>query len=105
MAFSKSHLFDPADQITSASAKVLCHPARLNILRFLATTDSCTVETLSTYCPLSKSTISEHLEKLRKSGVVIYREEFPHTYYSLDHASFNLLFQHLLEFILRIRKE
>jgi len=104
MAFSKSHLFDPADQIISASAKVLSHPARLNILRFLATIDSCTVDTLSVYCPLSKSTISEHLEKLRKSGLVLYREEFPHTYYSLDHTSFNQLFGHLLEYIQRMRE-
>lgn len=88
MAFSKAHLFDPADQITSTFAKALAHPVRLDILRTLSSKGSCSVEYLSLHYPLSKSTISHHLEILRKVGLIKYTEEYPHIFYFLDTQTF-----------------
>jgi DNA-binding transcriptional ArsR family regulator len=88
MAFSKAHLFDPSDQITSAFAKALSHPVRLDILRTLSLKGPCSVEHLSFQYPLSKSTISQHLEILRKVGLINYREEYPHIFYFLDTQTF-----------------
>jgi DNA-binding transcriptional ArsR family regulator len=104
MAFSKSHLFDPADQILSAFAKALSHPVRLDILRNLSKSGPCTVDALSVRYPLSKSTLSEHLENLRKSGLVLFKEEFPYTYYSLDESSFKTLHRRLLEYFEHIEE-
>ncbi len=84
MAFNKSHLFDPADQITSAMAQLISHPARVDILRFLAQNGSTSVEKLTDRYPLAKSTVSQHLEYFRKATMIQYQESYPHIYYSID---------------------
>jgi ArsR family transcriptional regulator len=99
MAFSKAHLFDPADQTTSAFLKALSHPVRLDILRTLSAKGPCAVETFFTKYPLSKSTISQHLEGLRKASLVKYREDHPHIIYSLDSQVFKLYNIKLQDFI------
>jgi ArsR family transcriptional regulator, arsenate/arsenite/antimonite-responsive transcriptional repressor len=84
MAFSKAHLFDPSDQIISAFAKALSHPVRLDILRTLSLKGSCSVEYLSLRYPISKSTLSQHLETLRKVGLIKYSINHPRIIYFLD---------------------
>ena len=84
MAFSKSHLFNKADQSTSSFSKALSHPVRLDILRQLAENDSCSVDYLNKLYPISKSTLSQHLGSLRELGLITYREEYPRTFYSLN---------------------
>lgn len=103
MAFNKSHLFDPADQMTSSFAKALSHPVRLDILRLLATQGTCSVRILFRRYPLSKSTISQHLEMLRETGLVKYKEEFPHVFYSLEPTNFNKLIDGLTEYCQKIK--
>ena len=103
MAFNKSHLFDPADQMTSSFAKALSHPVRLDILRILASQGSCPVRTLFRRYPLSKSTVSQHLEMLRETGLVNYKEEYPHVFYSLEPANFKKHIASLLEYCQKIQ--
>jgi len=98
MAFSKSSLFDPTDQITSSYARVLAHPVRLDIIRKLAKNSPSTVENLTSRYPLSKSTISQHLEVLRSAGLISYNEEFPYTYYAIDVQNLNKLNTYFLNF-------
>jgi ArsR family transcriptional regulator, arsenate/arsenite/antimonite-responsive transcriptional repressor len=81
MAFSKAHLFDEDDQLLSHFAKSFSHPARIGIIRFLLKSNPSTVEDLSKGYPLSASTMSQHLEILRKGGFVECWEDFPNTYY------------------------
>lgn len=95
MSFSKSHLFDPEDQITSSFAKVLGHPVRLDIIRHLAKTGSTSVEQLTGHYPLAKSTISQHLEKMRKVDIVDYKEVYPFIVYSLNEKNFEKLIAYI----------
>ena len=81
MAFSKAHLFDEDDQLLSHFAKSFSHPARIGIIRFLIHSHPSTVEHLSKGYPLAASTMSQHLEILRKAGFVECWEEFPNTFY------------------------
>lgn len=103
MAFSKSSLFDPTDQITSSYARVLAHPVRLDILRKLVKKSPSTVESLTGRYPLSKSTISQHLEVLRSAGLVSYKEEFPYTYYAIDAQNLDKLNSYFLKFLQTLR--
>lgn len=103
MAFNKSHLFDPADQLVSGFARALSHPVRLDILRILASKGPCSVENLSLRYPLSKSTVSQHLELLRKYNLIRYHEEFPFIIYSLDDDAFGKLNSRLQEYFMTIR--
>jgi ArsR family transcriptional regulator len=51
-------------------AKALGHPARVRILRLLATRDSCVTGQLAPELGLAASTVSEHLRILREAGLI-----------------------------------
>ena len=48
----------------------LSHPARLQILLHLAQYNGCPAGSISERLPLSKSTVSQHLTKLKKAGII-----------------------------------
>ena len=70
MTYKKSELFDEDLQQLSAIAKVLSHPARLAILRYLAKCKSCISGDISNEIPLSRTTVSQHLQELKKVGLI-----------------------------------
>lgn len=74
----------PDDETLAALAKALGHPARLKILRLLATRESCVTGDVVAALPLAQSTISEHLRILRQAGLVQGQFEGPRTRYCID---------------------
>ena len=63
----KKENFEPELQKLAGFARVLSHPARLAILKFLAETRTCISGDISDSIPLSRSTVSQHLKELRES--------------------------------------
>ncbi len=51
-------------------AKWLSHPARLAILLHLAKTKTCISGDIAQELPLSRTTVSQHLQELKKAGLV-----------------------------------
>ncbi len=70
MTYHKNTLFDNDLQQISAVAKVLSHPARLAILRFLASSNACISGDISDEIPLSRTTVSQHLQELKRAGLI-----------------------------------
>lgn len=66
----KKEKFSAKDQELAAFAKALSHPARISILRFLASANSCISGDISNEIPLSRSTVSQHLQELKKLGFI-----------------------------------
>ena len=66
----KPEVFDIELQELSDFARVISHPARLAILKYLAETKSCISGDISDYLPLSRTTVSQHLKELRDSGLI-----------------------------------
>lgn len=66
----KKEIFDHDLQRLADFARVLSHPARLEILRFLAETKSCISGDISDKIPLSRTTVSQHLKELRDLGLI-----------------------------------
>ncbi len=58
------------DDQLSALCKALAHPARVQIVRFLAKRGSCQTGSLADELPLAQSTVSEHLRILREAGII-----------------------------------
>ncbi|MCA1759877.1 MAG: metalloregulator ArsR/SmtB family transcription factor [Bacteroidales bacterium] len=48
----------------------LAHPARLQIVEHLAKYIECPAGSISSELPLSKSTVSQHMTKLREAGLI-----------------------------------
>jgi len=70
MTFKKTNLFDDDLQYLAEVAKVLSHPARLAILKYLAKCKSCISGDISNEIPLSRTTVSQHLQELKKVGLI-----------------------------------
>ena len=50
--------------------QALAHPARLQIVEHLAKYHECPAGAISSELPLSKSTVSQHMAKLRETGLI-----------------------------------
>ena len=69
-AMNKAEKFDESLQELARFAKVISHPARLAILKFLAETKTCMSGDISDYLPLGRTTVSQHLKELRNMGLI-----------------------------------
>ncbi|MFW5756078.1 MAG: ArsR/SmtB family transcription factor [Tangfeifania sp.] len=54
----------------AAALQALSHPARLQVVEHLAKYNDCPAGAISKELPLSKSTVSQHMAKLRKAGLI-----------------------------------
>ena len=66
----KPEVFDKELQELACFAKVISHPARLAILKYLAETRTCISGDISDKLPLSRTTVSQHLKELRDMGLI-----------------------------------
>lgn len=89
MALSKAHRFPPLDYYLSLLCKAFGHPARIEIFRYLYKhqDELVPVYVLAERIPLADCTLSEHLNKLRKLGIVTYLEIYPYMFYGLNEES------------------
>ncbi|MBS2098248.1 ArsR/SmtB family transcription factor [Carboxylicivirga linearis] len=70
MAEAKNQLFDSDLQELAQLFKALGHPARLQILKFLASKNACFTGDISDEVPLGRTTVNQHLAELRKAGLI-----------------------------------
>jgi len=83
MALSKQPYYSIKDQTTANIARALSHSARVKILKQLAEKGECCVQEIAKGHPISPAALSNHLKILREAQLVIWREQFPYTFYSL----------------------
>lgn len=67
---NNSSKFDDSLQSLALFAKAISHPARLAILQHLAASPGCVSGDISKVLPLSRSTVSQHLQELKKLGLI-----------------------------------
>jgi DNA-binding transcriptional ArsR family regulator len=84
MAYAKTELFDVQLQQTAEFFKALAHPARLQILKYLAETKTCITGDISEELPLSRTTVNQHLTELKKVGLIMGHVEGVKTNYCLN---------------------
>ena len=67
---NKAEKFDRALREVASFSRIISHPARLAILKYLAETRSCVSGDISDFIPLSRTTVSQHLKELRNAGLI-----------------------------------
>ncbi len=70
MGATKSYEFTARENKLAKYAKALGHPARVAILKFLASKASCQCGDIVYELPLSQSTVSQHLKELKDAGLI-----------------------------------
>ncbi len=84
MVQSKTELFDE-DLIERAKLfKALAHPARLQILQYLAETSTCITGDISDEIPLGRTTVNQHIKELKEVGLIQGHTEGVKTKYCLN---------------------
>jgi DNA-binding transcriptional ArsR family regulator len=86
MVTAKHELFDEALQEQANLFKALAHPARLQILQFLAKSKNCISGDISEELPLSRTTVNQHLAELKEAGLIKGHVEGVKMKYCLDGA-------------------
>jgi len=103
MVVSKTELFDELLQERANLFKALAHPARLQILQFLAETKTCISGDISDELPLSRTTVNQHLKELKDAGLIKGHIEGVKMKYCLDGQKVNELKQLLVGFLDKIQ--
>ena len=70
-------------------AKALSHPARLAVIRHLASHDECICGDIVESLPLAQSTVSRHLKVLQEAQVIRVTHDGPRSCYCLDRTVLN----------------
>lgn len=70
MTYTKAAAFDVEQQEMAKLAKVLSHPARIAILQHLASAKTCISGDISSALPLSRTTVSQHLQELKNANLI-----------------------------------
>jgi|SoiMethySBSTD1v2_1073268.scaffolds.fasta_scaffold271469_2 Predicted transcriptional regulators len=84
MAHSKANRYELECQILNHFFRAISHPARQKIIKKLRKDEPCRVNELSKNHPISKSTFSGHLKILVEAHMIVGKEEYPFTIYTLD---------------------
>jgi len=82
----------------------LSHPARLQIMLHLAKYNGCQAGSISGKLPLAKSTVSEHLNKLKEAGFISCTNEGTCSNYRISDEGFDLLKTYFNEFVVEIEQ-
>lgn len=84
MVVSKTELFSEELQKRANLFKALAHPARLQILQFLAQTKTCLTGDISEHFPLTRATVNQHMKELKDAGLICGHLEGAKIVYCLD---------------------
>ncbi len=82
----------------ASALQALAHPARLQIIEHLAKYNECPAGAISSELPLSKSTVSQHMAKLRETGLISCSPEGVCQNYRLNEVRLNQIIQQLETF-------
>lgn len=84
MGVSKRHLHSEQVNRLADLAKILSHPARISILNYIGDCDGCLCKDISETIQLAQPTTSQHLQVIKKAGLLKSRFEGNAQYYTID---------------------
>lgn len=84
MGLSKTYMFTEKQNELAKVAKVVAHPARVAILEYISKQDACICTDLVDIIGLSQPTISQHLNEIKKIGLLKGTFEGKNLCYCID---------------------
>ncbi len=71
-------------------SKAMGHPARIAILNYLASLDTCFFGDIFEVLPIAKATVSQHLTELKNAGLIQGTIESPKVKYCINKENWKL---------------
>jgi ArsR family transcriptional regulator, arsenate/arsenite/antimonite-responsive transcriptional repressor len=68
--YAKTTEFNDEQQQLAKYAKLLSHPARIAIIQLLVSKQACISGDIANELPLSRTTVSQHLQELKNAGLI-----------------------------------
>lgn len=90
MGATKSLEFSVKENRLAKYTKALGHPARVAILKLLASKQTCICGDIVDELPLSQSTVSQHLKELKEAGLIKGEIEGARVCYCIDAKEWKL---------------
>ena len=98
MGTTKSYEFSATENKLAKYAKALAHPARVAILKLLASRQTCQCGDIVEELPLSQSTVSQHLKELKDAGLIQGEIEGAKVCYCIDQKQWKTIQKLLNQF-------
>ena len=70
MGITKTEHFTQEQNDISILLKALAHPARIAIVEYLLSVDTCICNDIVAELPLAQATVSQHLKELKNAGII-----------------------------------
>lgn len=70
MAYTISNDYKEEEIALARIAKAMGHPARIAILKYLASLNTCCFGDINKELPIAKATVSQHLAELKDAGLI-----------------------------------
>ena len=70
MGLTKTEHFTDEQNEMAVLLKAMAHPARIAIIEYLLTTNTCICNDIVDVLPLAQPTVSQHLRELKNAGII-----------------------------------
>jgi|ERR1035438_3040758 DNA-binding transcriptional ArsR family regulator len=90
MAQSKNKDYKEEEIQMARFAKAMGHPARIAILKLLASMDTCFCGEIVEELPIAQATVSQHLKELKKAGLIQGSIEAPKIRYCIEPGNWEI---------------
>ena len=91
MGATKTDLFTDKQNTIASLAKALGHPARVAIIDYLLSVETCICGDIVNQLPLAQPTVSQHLKELKDAGLIKGRIEGNAICYCIDEKTIKKL--------------
>lgn len=98
MAYTLSNDYSEDEIALARFAKALGHPARIVILNYLSSLDTCCFGDINKELPIAKATVSQHLSELKDAGLIQGTIEPPKVNYCIDKENWEKAKKHFTLF-------
>ena len=105
MGASKSDSFSIEQNEMATLFKALSHPARIAIVDYLLTVDTCICGDIVNELPLAQPTISQHLKELKNAGIIKGNIEGNSICYCIDEKVIAIINSYFSKIIETVSKE
>ncbi|MGL4410732.1 MAG: ArsR/SmtB family transcription factor [Bacteroidales bacterium] len=87
---SKQKGYSSEQEQIAKVAKAFGHPARVAIVEFLLSQDSCFFGDIHDELPIAKATVSQHLKELKEAGIIQGEIEGPKVRYCINKSNWQV---------------